>query len=184
MPLAACHRRPAPEVRTPAPGESKASPAQSPAGPPEFAVEPVATQEGEAVWYDVPDQSLPERRAWSGEMTAASDTLPQNAYVRVRRVDGGKTTRSVVVRITDKGLHRKDTLIDVDRQAAESLGMVKSGAVRVRVETLRLQHADADKPVDKKDATPTAAKITSTPAATRTQEKENAAAKAGGSTPP
>ncbi len=142
----------------------------------------VATQEGDALWYDVPDQSLPQRRAWTQEMTAASDTLPQGAYVRVRRVDGKGET--VVVRDHGQPRARTSALVDVSHAAAAALGIVKSGTARVRVETLALKNADADKPVEKKDAVPmTAAKITSTPAATREQEKDAATAKAGGVTP-
>ena len=184
---AGCHRRqPAPQPVlspvTPPPHEEHAAAATP--GLPEFAVDAVAAHEGTAVWYDVPAQSLPERRAWSGEMTAASDTLPLNAYVRVRRVGPDANGRSVVVRITDTGPLHAHALIDLDRPAAEALGMVARGEVRVRVETLALKHADADKPVEKKDVAPTtAAQITSTPAATREQEKDAATAKAGGATP-
>jgi rare lipoprotein A len=152
---------------------------------PDFAVDAVSEREGEAMWYDVPAKSLAERRAWSGEMTAASDTLPLNTYVRVRQVSTGGNGRSVVVRITDRGIHRKGTLIDLDRPAAEALGMVSKGAVRVRVETLALLNADADKPTGRKDAaTEPADQITSTPAASREQEKAAAAAKAGRPVPP
>ena len=176
----ACHRRAA---RPPAPSPTPGEHAAATPGLPDFAVDAVASREGVAVWYDVPAQSLPARRAWPGELTAASDALPLNAYVRVRRVGPGDNGRSVVVRITDNGNLHAGALIDLDRQAAETLGMVARGEVRVRVETLALKHADADKPVDKKDAVPTASQITNTPAASREQEKDAAAAKAGGATP-
>ena len=170
---------------SPAPGEPAAAPpTPAPSALPEFAVEAVSTHDGEATWYEVPEQSLPERRAWAGEMTAASDTLALNTYVRVRRIDKDSNGKSVVVRITDHGLHRKGTLIDLDREAAETLGMVQKGAARVRLEILALKNANARKAVDEKNSTPTAAKITATPAATKEQEKDNAAAKAGGATPP
>ena len=178
----ACRRSPvavSTKSSTP-PGASPAA-ATPPPALPDFAVDAVSTREGNAVWYDVPGQSLPVRRAWSGEMTAASDTLPMNSYVRVRRIDKGDNGKNVVVRITDSGVQRRGTLIDLNREAAETLGMVAKGAVRVRVETLALKNADADKPVAQKDSTPSAAKITSTPAATREQEKNNAAGKAPGS---
>ena len=192
---AACHRRHTPLAtrppeRSPAPGQSAAAPppAAAPAVAatpvlPEFAVNAASSREGLSSWYDVPAQSLAERRAWPGEMTAASDALPLNAYVRVRRVESGDNGRSVVVRVTDNGVHHKGVLIELDRQAAETLDMVARGEVRVRVETLALKHADADKPVEKKDAVLTASKITTTPAASREQEKDAAAAKAGGATP-
>ena len=193
---AACHRQSAPPaahppVPSPVPGEHAAVTPVATATPaaaatpalPDFAVDAADSREGVSSWYDVPVQSLAERRAWPGEMTAASDTLPLNTYVRVRRVGSENNGRSVVVRITDNGVHRKGVLIELDRRAAETLDMVARGEVRVRVETLALKHADADKSVAKKDAVPTASKITATPAASREQEKDAAAAKAGGATP-
>ena len=181
---AACHRPAAlPAAHPPAPSPPPGERVAATPGLPDFAVDAVASQEGVAVWYDVPAQSLPERRAWPGEMTAASDALPLNTYARVRRIGPGDNGRSVVVRITDNGNLHAGALIDLDRPAAETLGMVARGEVRVRVETLALQHADADRAVDKKDAAPTVSKITSTPAASREQEKDAATAKAGGATP-
>ena len=182
--LGACGRKPAASTGGQKSHRAAASPdpgGSTPRPLPDFQVDAVATQEGMAVWYDVPEQSLPERRAWSGELTAASDTLPLDTYARVRRTGGGEHDgKTVVVRITDKGIHRPGTLIDVSREAAEALGMVSKGEVRVQVETLALKNADADKPVEGPHATPTAAKITSTPAATGEQEKNNAAGKGGG----
>ncbi len=134
----------------------------------------VATQEGDALWYNVPDQSLPQRKAWTQEMTAASDTLPQGSYVRVRRVDGKGET--VVVRVTDNHVDRKGVLVEVSHAAAEALAIVKSGTARVNVETLALKNADADKPVEKKDA-PVASKITGTTAVDQQTEKAAAEAK-------
>ena len=136
----------------------------------------MATHEGEAFWYDVPEQSLPQRKAWPQELTAASDTLPQNGYVRVRRTDGKGAP--VIVRITDRGVHRKGALIDVNHAAAEALGILKSGGTRVRVETLALRNASTDKPVEKKDE-PAAPRLTDTPAVSQQTEKDAAAAKPG-----
>ena len=152
--------------------------------PPTFAVDAVATREGTASWYDVPGQSLPQRKAWTEEMTAASDTLPQNSYARVRRLDGQGT--AVVVRITDSGVHRKGVLVDVSRPAAEALGIVKAGTASVRVETLALKNADADKPVEKKNepAAAPVAKLNATPAADQKAEKNAANAKTGGQSAP
>ena len=89
----------------------------------------------------MPDQSLPQRRAWAGELTAASDTLPLNSYARVRRLDGGNAHKEVVVRITDTGIQHKGGLIDLNREAAEALGMIKIGQAKVRVDTLALKNA-------------------------------------------
>ncbi len=182
----------APEIGSPTSSLSPSSstPAPPPSDPaplPDFEVKPVSTSEGDANWYEVPANSLPQRRAWPGEMTAASNRLPRDAYVRVRRIDGkGDPEKTVVVRITDDGVGRKSTLIDLNREAAEALGMVKTGQVRVRVEVLALKNASTDKPVEKKDAAPAAPKaseLTDQPAASEKQEKEAAQAKTGGSVP-
>ena len=146
----------------------------------------VATHEGEAFWYDVPAQSLPERRAWTGEMTAASDSLPLESYVRVRRLDGKHADKEIIVRITDTGVQHHGGLIDLNREAAEALGMIKIGKAKVHVETLALKNATTDKPVDKKDAPslPNASQVSGTPAAGQQAEKNAANAKTGGQSAP
>ena len=163
------------------PSSSHPSTASASGSLPDFEVKPVSTSEGDAKWYDVPDDSLAQRRAWPGEMTAASDRLPKDAYVRVRRIDAkGDPDKTVVVRITDNGVHDKNTVIDLDREAAEALGMIKAGQVRVRVEVLALKNASTDKPIEKKNATPAvpkASELTDQPTTSAKQEKDAAAAK-------
>ena len=44
--------------------------------------------------------------------------------------------KSVVVRINDRGPHTRGRLIDLSRQAAEQLGMLRSGTAKVRVQGL------------------------------------------------
>ena len=143
----------------------------------------VRTEEGKALWYDVPDSSLAARRAWPEEMTAASDRLPQDTYVRVTRLAPAKGSdpKPVVVRITDKDVGRRDALIEVDRDAARMLGMVEKGETQVRVEVLALKNATTDKPVDKKDGStaPKTSAITDKPAVSAEAEKEAAKQKAG-----
>ncbi len=179
----ACHRasHPSQTVKPPEKASATANPSL-----PDFAVDAVAVHEGEAFWYDVPAQSLPQRRAWTGELTAASDSLPLNSYVRVYRLDGEHRDSGVILRITDTGIQHKGGLIDVNREAAEALDMVKLGKVRVRVETLALKNATTDKPVDKKNepVAPKASQITSTPAAGPQAEKDAANAKTGGQSAP
>ena len=193
--LAACHRHPAPTTTSqpavsPAPSSRSAAsvPAAAKPGLPDFAVQPVRTEEGTAEWYDVPDQSLAARRAWPEEMTAASDTLPQNTYVRVTPLSpekGSGDGKPVVVRITDNGVHKQGVLIDVDRDAARALGIVKAGEARVRVEILALRNATTDKPVEQKDSlvAPKVSELTATPAVSEQSEKDAAKAKAGGAAP-
>ena len=159
----ACHRTPAPRTgaqaspsSSPSPGATGSPAAEAAGSPssagsaegklPEFQVDAVSTEEGNAVWYDVPTGSLAQRRAWPEEMTAASDKLPTNTYVRVTRTENGK---SVTVRITDHHIGEAGCIIDVDRTAAEALGMVKAGKIHVKVEVLALKNADAAGPSPK-----------------------------------
>lgn len=85
----------------------------------------------EATWYNVPPDSLAQRRADGSKLTAASDHFKIGTLVRVTRVSNGK---SVVVRITDTGLKATPAGIDVCKEAAEKLDMVSDGVVKVRIE--------------------------------------------------
>lgn len=89
--------------------------------------------EGNAVWYPVPVNSLAKRRAGKDEFTAAHNRLPLGALVRVTLLRNGK---SVVVRITDRGITSRRVLIDLCKEAAEKLGMISEGSSRVRLEIL------------------------------------------------
>ncbi|MBP3364547.1 MAG: septal ring lytic transglycosylase RlpA family lipoprotein, partial [Pseudomonas sp.] len=44
--------------------------------------------------------------------------------------------KSVVVRINDRGPHTRSRLIDLSRQAARQLDMLRSGTAKVRVQGL------------------------------------------------
>jgi rare lipoprotein A len=93
-------------------------------------------QTGIASWYGGKRQ---EHLTASGEnldnsqMTAAHPTLPMHSQARVTNLANG---RSVTVRVTDRGPHKKGRIIDVSQKAAENLGMKRSGVARVRVELL------------------------------------------------
>ena len=89
--------------------------------------------EGNAVWYQVPVNSLAKRRAGKDELTAAHNRLPLGALVRVTHLGNGK---SVVVRITDRGITSRRVLIDLCKEAAEKLDMISQGSARVRLEVL------------------------------------------------
>ena len=86
-----------------------------------------------ATWYDVPPDSLAHRRAGGAELTAASDRLKLGTLVKVKRVTNGK---SVVVRITDSGLHSRRSRLDLCKEAAEKLDMVSAGTAKVQLEVL------------------------------------------------
>jgi rare lipoprotein A len=89
--------------------------------------------EGYAVWYAVPVDSLANRRAGKGEFTAAHNHLPLGSLVRVTHLANGK---SVIVRITDRGITKRGASIDLCKEAAEQLGMIREGMARVRMEEL------------------------------------------------
>ncbi len=94
---------------------------------------PIVVVEGNAAWYEVPPDSLARRRAGAEELTAAHNRLPIGSRVRVTHLKNG---RSVVVRITDRGIHDRRMKIDLCKEAAEQLNMVSEGVARVRIEVL------------------------------------------------
>jgi rare lipoprotein A len=89
--------------------------------------------EGNAVWYKVPPNSLAKRRAGKDELTAAHNRLPLGTRVRVTHL---KTGKSVVVRITDRGITNRSAVIDLCKEAAEKLDMIHEGSARVSLEIL------------------------------------------------
>jgi rare lipoprotein A (peptidoglycan hydrolase) len=86
-----------------------------------------------AVWYDVPRESLARRRAGKTELTAAHNRLPIGTLVRVTNL---KNDKSVLVRITDRGITDKRAKIDICREAAEQIGILREGIARVLIEVL------------------------------------------------
>lgn len=97
------------------------------------AVKPPSKLEGYAVWYNLPPNSLAKRRAGKDELTAANNRLPLGTRVRVTHVANGK---NVIVRITDRGITDRHSLIDLCKEAAAKLGMLSEGSARVRLEIL------------------------------------------------
>ncbi|WP_055135432.1 septal ring lytic transglycosylase RlpA family protein, partial [Pseudomonas corrugata] len=79
------------------------------------------------------------KRTASGErfdqysLTAAHRQLPFGTRVKITNLGNND---SVVVRINDRGPYTRGRLIDVSREAAEQLGMLRSGTARVRVQAL------------------------------------------------
>lgn len=66
-------------------------------------------------------------------MTAAHPTLAIPSYVRVTNL---KNSKSVVVRVNDRGPFHSDRLIDLSYTAAYKLGVLAGGSTRVEVETI------------------------------------------------
>lgn len=98
---------------------------------------PAWAETGEASWYGGRHHG---RLTASGErfdqnaMTAAHRTLPFGTRVRVCLLPKG---RCVVVRISDRGPSIRGRVIDLAREPARRLGIVRRGLARVRVERLR-----------------------------------------------
>lgn len=102
-----------------------------------FDEKPVSSERGTATWYNVPQNSLAKRRA-PDEFTAAHNRLPLGSYVRVTDEENG---RSVVVRVTDRGIRSKHS-IDLCKEAAETIGIVGEGVAKVRIELLKEQERE------------------------------------------
>ncbi|MBM7061551.1 septal ring lytic transglycosylase RlpA family protein [Pseudomonas sp. UL073] len=67
-------------------------------------------------------------------LTAAHRSLPFGTQVRVTNLNNDK---SVIVRINDRGPYARGRIIDVSRQAAEQLGMLRAGVAPVRIDSLK-----------------------------------------------
>jgi rare lipoprotein A len=83
-------------------------------------------------------------RTASGEIldtvtaTAAHRSLPLASYAKVTNLDN---SRSVVVKINDRGPYTRGRIIDLSPRAADSLDMKRAGVVPVVVEPLLDQAA-------------------------------------------
>lgn len=93
-----------------------------------------AQEEGFASYYH---HRFHGRMTASGErhdkndLTAAHRTYPFGTYLLVTNLEN---MRRVVVRVTDRGPHRRNRLIDLSEAAARKLRFRKRGLARVRVE--------------------------------------------------
>ena len=126
--LLGCHHKRAGGVIPPPPKQPSAS----------AIVAPGYTEEGIASWYGHPYHGRP---AADGEiydmekLTAAHRTFPFNTWVRVFDLD---STKSVDLRIIDRGPFVDGRIIDVSHAAAREMDMIGSGTARVRVEVIRV----------------------------------------------
>jgi len=95
---------------------------------------------GVASWYG---KKFHGRETSSGEiydmhqMTAAHKHLPIPTFVKVTRVDTGK---SIIVKVNDRGPFVGDRIIDLSFAAASELDMVESGKSDVYIEALSTHH--------------------------------------------
>src|SRR5437016_8973146 len=102
-----------------------------------------STESGVASWYGHPYHG---RRAANGEiydmekMTAAHRTLPFGTWVLVTNLGNSKT---VEVRITDRGPFIDGRIIDLSHAAARAIDLIGPGTARVRVEIISAPPAAA-----------------------------------------
>lgn len=93
-------------------------------------------QRGLASWYG---KRFHGNKTASGEpydmyaMTAAHPTLPIPSYVRVTHLGN---SRSVVVRVNDRGPFHRGRVIDLSYAAAFKLGFIQAGSAQVEVESI------------------------------------------------
>jgi rare lipoprotein A len=108
-----------------------------PAPAPSAAPKPAYTETGVASWYGHPYHG---RLAANGEiydmekLTAAHRTLPFDTWLRVVNLDNSKT---VEVRVTDRGPFVEGRIIDLSHAAARAIDMIGPGIARVRLEVMR-----------------------------------------------
>ena len=68
------------------------------------------------------------------QFTAAHPSLPFGTLVRVTNL---KNKRNVVLKVNDRGPVSKKRIIDVSYKAAQELGFVRDGLVKVRLEIVK-----------------------------------------------
>ena len=94
-------------------------------------------QFGKAAWYD-----FVGKKTASGEIldkvtaTAAHRSLPLASYARVTNLDN---SRSVIVKINDRGPYTRGRIIDLSPRAADALDMKRAGVVAVVIEPMVYQ---------------------------------------------
>jgi rare lipoprotein A len=89
---------------------------------------------GVASFYTEDEWTANGERFNTHAMTAAHPTLPFGTRLRVTNVSNG---RSVVVRINDRGPYVPGRVVDLSEQAAETLGMVERGIVKVKLDVVQ-----------------------------------------------
>ena len=89
---------------------------------------------GVASFYNEDEWTASGERFNTHAMTAAHPTLPFGTHLRVTNVTNG---RSVVVRINDRGPYVHGRVVDLSESAAESLGMVERGVVKVKLDVVQ-----------------------------------------------
>jgi rare lipoprotein A len=139
----------APSLSTPAPAPVLSSTATAVAEQAE-ARAPLTTfapEFGKASYYN---DKFEGKKTASGEkyamadLTCAHKTLKFGTIVRVTRLDNNE---SVDVRVNDRGPYSEGHIVDLSRAAAENIGLIKAGVLKVKLEVIE----EAPAPVSKKD---------------------------------
>lgn len=74
------------------------------------------------------------------ELTAAHRSLPFGTKLRVTNL---KNHKSVVVRVTDRGPHKRGRMIDLSYGAAKAVGMLNTGTAKVSVARIAAPSSDS-----------------------------------------
>lgn len=69
-----------------------------------------------------------------GKLTAAHKKIPLGSRVKVTNP---KNHKSVKVKITDRGPHTRNRMLDLSRAAAGRLGMIQAGVAPVKIKVLK-----------------------------------------------
>ncbi len=97
---------------------------------------PLLTLEGIASYYA---DDFNGKQTSNGEnfdmnsFTAAHRTFPFGTKIRVTNLENSKT---VIVRVNDRGPYKEGRMIDLSRGAAQAIDLVRTGTARVRLEVL------------------------------------------------
>jgi rare lipoprotein A len=100
--------------------------------------------EGTASWYG---SDFHGRRTANGEIfdresiSAAHPTMPLPSYARVTNL---KNSRSMIVRVNDRGPYHGGRVMDVSQRVAEALDFRSAGTARVKVEWIGRANIDGD----------------------------------------
>ncbi len=102
------------------------------------------TQQGIASYYH---DSLHGLKTASGQrynknrLSAAHKTLPLGTRIKVTDT---RTGRSIIVKVNDRGPFVKGRIVDLSREAAKELGIIKKGVAKVELKVLNAPPAGRD----------------------------------------
>ena len=107
-----------------------------------------AEKEGTCSFYSDKFDGLPTSNGEKynkNEYTAAHKWLPFNTLLAVFNL---KTNQYVIVRVTDRGPHTRNRLIDISMAAAVALGIKKLGLAQVKIKVIGFNNFQYLEPID------------------------------------